>query len=303
MRPDDPEQMLYYLARAVTNDPWRPMQVLLPGTAATEALRLGRTSLAVITAPLDDELANAVKQYMAQGGTALVVPTSPALVAVAADLSGAALPEATQAKADDYAMWSDIDFDNRLFRPFASPQFSDFSSIHFWTYQKVPLPDPADSDNVSDAEDTSENKNVSASQNAWNPVVRYDNGDLALVEASVGKGWLYLLTTSWRPDDSQLARSSKFVPLLMRLMGTDTLVHSAGYRIDDPIPCPRPLQDSQVTVRKPDGTLVPLTTDQVTFDQSDQPGIYQLLCDGNTQPVAINVARASHKLRRLTRLS
>ena len=39
-------------------------------------------------------------------------------------------------------------------------------------------------------------------------------GDPAIVQIPLGKGSVIVFTTSWRPSDSQLALSSKFVPLL-----------------------------------------------------------------------------------------
>ena len=49
-------------------------------------------------------------------------------------------------------------------------------------------------------------------------VAKFDTGDPGLLEVPVGQGRLYFLASGWHPDDSQLAVSSKFVPLLWSML-------------------------------------------------------------------------------------
>jgi hypothetical protein len=49
-------------------------------------------------------------------------------------------------------------------------------------------------------------------------LARFDSGDPAWVSYSLGKGTLHVLTTTWRPADSQLALTTKFAPLLHSLI-------------------------------------------------------------------------------------
>ena len=44
-----------------------------------------------------------------------------------------------EADITNYAMLSDIDFSHPLFTPFASPQFRDFKTIHFWHHRQLEL--------------------------------------------------------------------------------------------------------------------------------------------------------------------
>ena len=49
-------------------------------------------------------------------------------------------------------------------------------------------------------------------------LARFENGDAAVIEKLVGKGRLVVLASGWQPADGQLARSSKFVPLMWALL-------------------------------------------------------------------------------------
>ena len=49
-------------------------------------------------------------------------------------------------------------------------------------------------------------------------VARFDDGDPALLHLRLGAGHLFVLTAGWQKADSELALSSKFVPLLYSMM-------------------------------------------------------------------------------------
>ena len=97
-----------------------------------------------------------------------------------------------EAHPNNYAMLAEIDFQHPLFAPFADSRFSDFTRIHFWKYRRL------DATVIPHAR----------------VVAKFDSGDPAVVDVPIGKGRVILLTFGWHPDDSQLALSSKFVPLL-----------------------------------------------------------------------------------------
>jgi len=80
--------------------------------------------------------------------------------------------------------------------PFANPRYNDFTKIHFWQHHPVKLKDAA----------------------TTRVLARFDNGDPWLLERTLGKGRILAMTSSWSPDDSQLAVSSKFVPLVGSLL-------------------------------------------------------------------------------------
>src|SRR5205085_4018031 len=104
--------------------------------------------------------------------------------------------EVAEATLDRDVMLGAIAFDHPLFAPLAGAQFNDFTKIHFWKYRKI----------------------GSEALGAARVLARFENGDPAVVEKAVGKGRLVVLTSGWQPADSQLARSSKFVPLMSALL-------------------------------------------------------------------------------------
>ena len=64
------------------------------------------------------------------------------------------------------------------------------------------------------------------------------NGDPALVELKRGPGRVLVLTSGWHPADSQLALSSKFVPLLHALLEQSASLPAqrAQYFVGDEVP-------------------------------------------------------------------
>ena len=93
-------------------------------------------------------------------------------------------------------MLGEIAFDHPLFASLAGAQFNDFTKIRFWKYRRI------DADRLGEAR----------------VLARFENGDAAVVEKLIGKGRLVVLASGWQPADSQLARSSKFVPLMSALL-------------------------------------------------------------------------------------
>ena len=120
-------------------------------------------------------------------------------------------------------------------------------------------------------------------------LARFENGDVAVVEKSLEKGRLIVLTSGWNPADSQLARSSKFVPLISGLLEVwsprpfDTANHRVGETVTLPAGEDARLMQGPV-VHKPDGTIVRLARGSTTFSETDQPGVYTI--DSATDPAA-----------------
>jgi len=204
-----------------------------------------------------------------------------------ARLAGANGLTADEAGGADYAMFGTIDFSHPLFAPFADPRYSDFTRIHFWRHRRL------DATRLPEAR-------VPA---------RFDNGDPALIEVPRGKGRLLVLTAGWHPTDSQLALSSKFVPLLYSMLeqaGPRDIAPTA-YRVGDLVGLPAPPTDQAWAIRKPDRSEARLPAHETRFGGTDQPGIYAASAGEASWRFAVNLdpaesRTASRQLDELERL-
>ena len=169
-------------------------------------------------------------------------------------------------------MLGQIDFQHPLFAPFADPRYSDFTKIHFWKHRRLAA------DKIPGAR----------------VVARFDSGDPALIQIAMGKGTLLVLTCGWHPADSQLALSSKFVPLLYAVLEQSGSIKAqlAQYFIDDEVPLGGAKQPA--TVRKPDGSEVKVAAGD-RFSQTDQPGIYTVSSIQPPLRFAVNLAAEESK--------
>lgn len=103
--------------------------------------------------------------------------------------------EVTEAKSRDYSMLQRIDFRHPVFADLADAKFNDFTKIRFWNHRAL-LPNQA---------------------SLWKILASFDDGSPALLSKEKGKGLLWVLAAGWQPSQSQLALSSKFVPIISNL--------------------------------------------------------------------------------------
>jgi hypothetical protein len=186
-------------------------------------------------------------------------------------LSGIENIESQEADVDRYAMLGRIEFKHPLLTLFSDPRFSDFTQIHFWKYRRI---------NISDLPTTQ-------------VLAYFDSGEPALVELPVGKGSLLILTCGWHPSDSQLALSSKFVPLLYSILEYSGILagQQSQYFVGDYISIPHSIKTgaSNIQIRKPDDSFVSLEADQEVFTQTDLPGIYTIETSADNHLFAVNL--------------
>ncbi|HEX5175827.1 MAG TPA: VWA domain-containing protein, partial [Chthoniobacteraceae bacterium] len=254
---DDPQGLLYYLKRGLHKTALRNIEILPDREMQTmPSAQLSATQLIVIGNGASREALASARQ-VALAGKIVLVP-----------LTGAGESEAfrilfpdkdfllTEARVADYALLSDIDFQHPLFAAFADPRFSDFTKIHFWKHRRLAGKGLADA----------------------RIVARFDDRDPAIVQVPLGKGSVVLLASSWRPIDSQLALSSKFVPMLHALLdeSSDLPAQKAQYFVGEEVAMP-PANESNAawSVRKPDGAVISATRGE-RFAGVDQPGVYQV---------------------------
>ncbi|HLX70440.1 MAG TPA: BatA domain-containing protein [Verrucomicrobiae bacterium] len=253
---NDPAGLLYYLQRIFQPAPRRNVQLVDSLTNA---------AFAIISGKLPQEQSSAVRDWLTGGKSALLVLNN-AQAQAFATLLGLSDPSLTESSGD-FALLGRIDFKHPIFAPFDDPRFSDFSRIHFWKHRRWEIPSALQANVLAD----------------------FDDHSPALVEVPVGKGRLLILTSGWNPEDSQLAVSSKFPPLIQTMLewsGSTAPVHYQ-FRTGDPIPSPA-TSGATVQWQKPDGKQIALAAG-APFLETDMPGIYQVTWENRHRQFAVNL--------------
>jgi len=162
-----------------------------------------------------------------------------------------------------YQLLQQIDMTHPVFATFADPKFNDFTKVRFWKHRHI---DGLDTD-------------------SWRILARFDDGDPALLERSLGKGAITIMAAGWQPIESQLALSSKFVPMIGSMFEQGNPIKaSPDYFSGDAIP---ERLGKQVTE-----TLLQDRTFESTMVDSDRfevPGIYRVQQDSDY--VVVNIPR------------
>ena len=125
-------------------------------------------------------------------------------------------------------------------------------------------------------------------------LAKFDNGEPALLERTIGQGHVVVFASGWHPEESQLALSTKFVPLIAALLdqacgSTEAL---ASVVIGQPVELPVGKPDSMLVVHKPDGSESRPSAGAKSFAQTDQPGIYEIDSGPDQQRFAVNLSAA-----------
>ncbi len=128
-------------------------------------------------------------------------------------------------------------------------------------------------------------------------MARFDNADAALLEIPKDKGRVFVLTSGWQPADSQLALSSKFVPLLYSMLelSGDLKAQLAQYHVGDEVNLGSLRSNGPLTIRKPDGSEVNLPAGETRFSQTDLPGIYAVTSPQPAAVFAVNLDAAESR--------
>ena len=246
--------------------PEAPLPVILPGQPA----------IFFANGAIPPAHATFLHQQLQSGRTALLILSAAAAPALAVITGTGAVP-LEDMKPATYGMLSEIDFKHPLFAPFADPRFSDFTKIRFWQYTKF----------------------AATALPGSRVLARFDSGDPALVEVPVGQGRLMVLASGWQPEASQLALSSKFVPMLSSLLewsgavitppaqffaGQAVALNLLGLTGVGP-----------VSVRHPDGTTTTVTPEAGAFTAATQPGLYTATGGILTKTFAVNLDPAESR--------
>ncbi len=270
-RGDDPDGLLYYLQRVFADSPRQTVSVVARKPSETVDWKSTKApELVVVAAETPQNVRGLVQYHCNDGGTVLYVVTAPGPAATLASLAGVPPWTIEEAVVGRDVMLGEIAFDHRLFASLAGAQFNDFTKIRFWKYRRI------DADRLGEAR----------------VLARFENGDAAVIEKLVGKGRLVVLASGWQPVDGQLARSSKFVPLMWALLEprNPPPVIAANQRVGDRVPLSI-ADDSikSIVVKKPDGTAATIAPQTGSFDGTDQPGLYTIEMPAGASSFAVNL--------------
>lgn len=273
----DSKKPLFFLNRALPES--RQVSVKLnpvPPEAPLPVILPGQPAIFFANGAIPPVHASFLHQQLQSGRTALLILSAAAAPALA-EITGTGAVPLEDIKAVTYGMLSEIDFKHPLFVPFADPRFSDFTKIRFWHYTKF----------------------AATALPGSRVLARFDSGDPALVEVPVGQGRLMVLASGWQPEASQLALSSKFVPMLSSLLewsgavitppaqffaGQAVALNLLGLTGVGP-----------VSVRHPDGTTTTVTPEAGAFTAATQPGLYTATGGILTKTFAVNLDPAESR--------
>ena len=270
--PRDTQGLLYYLQLAFGSPAGERVTVAAQSsTDSLDHLQSDPPRLVVASEGVPSAAASHLQTYVDAGGVLLIVPASREAATALSRFTGPAqlAKEETSGEAK-YTLLGDIDFTHPVFATLASPRYNDFTRIHFWRHIKFTIENP---DSVR-------------------LLARFDNGDPALWEHASGEGRVFVLASGWRPRDSQLALSSKFVPLLGGILdeAAGPALAISTYGVGDVVELPRRPADTLAEVRRPDGDTRQLAADQYRFTATDLPGVYQVRYPDEEFSFVVNVA-------------
>jgi hypothetical protein len=266
--PNDTAEMLYYVRRAFEVKDASNWRVVVRSTdRALDASEIETAHAIIVTDAPDRQSAELLRRHLESGGVLLFAPKSAEAFTALSDLTGIAGPQAREADVGRYAMLDRMEFEHPLLKPFSDPRFADFTRIHFWKYRRVDLANCP-----------------GARVLAW-----FDSDDPAWLEITVGRGALIVWTSGWRPADSDLALSSKFVPLLYGILeqGGALSRYPSQYFVGDLVPVSG---EADLEIRRPGDSVVHVDAGQESFSQTDLPGVYTVASSAGDRRFAVNLS-------------
>lgn len=264
----------FYLARALQPGPTLDPLVEAAGDVAGLTTKLGRAR--VLVAPPDWQPGTAlapVQEWIRGGGLLVVITGEGTTAAQLEEWSGSQGISFTPGavSSGSYAMLGEVDVSHPLLNPFTDPRLRDFTKIRFWRHDRISLDGKA-----------AESLHV---------IARYDDGAPAWLAAKQGSGYLFVMTSGWHPRDSQLALSTKFVPLLFGWL------EALGYSTEDPsrltVGDDYPVSDlaGEVTIREADGNVFRWTSGGAQpVPVAQTAGVSEIIQKEFKRSVAVNLA-------------
>lgn len=253
---DEASAPLYYLARAL-----QPTATLAPLLTADEKLP---TQPADILFIVGNAPADGLRDYLERGGFLVTVPSDATLLKSLLQTDLTVTPDTS----DDYRMLADVKTEHPLLKPFADPKLRDFTKLRFWKHRLI------------------RDAGTPARTSGLETLATFDNGHPAILSARIGKGTLIVLASGWHPSDSQLALSTKFVPLLYGWLSAAGFSHdpAATLLVGDDLPLDAAPAH---TITDPENKTHSLKAGE-TFTTS-QIGLHKVQSGTLTQTISVNL--------------
>lgn len=195
---------LFYLRRALQPTP--VLQPIVSSSESVEELDPNATEIVVAPGPWNPAAGAALHRFAEKGGLILALPSSDTTTEAFAALTGRAEWKLSEAAVAEFSLLADLDFEHPVLEPFARAQIRDFTKIRFWKHRLLEMGQAPFGDGTR-------------------ILATFDGEAPAFLEHRIGKGAVFAFLSGWRPEESQLALSSKFVPLLF------SIFDHAGYSI------------------------------------------------------------------------
>jgi hypothetical protein len=125
-------------------------------------------------------------------------------------------------------------------------------------------------------------------------LARFDQQTPALIEKRRGLGVVWVLAAGWEPVESQLAASSKFVPLLASMLDfNESEALTSDYEVNEVVPMSSIAKGSQLI--RPDGQSIEIDRSPFTFRDTQVPGIYAITNGPLRDEFAVNLAASESR--------
>jgi hypothetical protein len=263
----DPTGPLFFLKRALQDTGHQTIRIITWDHSTRIPAGLDTATLIVCTGAALGAQAEYLRTAITHGKTLLFAPTDRENMAGLGPLLGIPRFDAREQQSENFAMLGQIEFKHPLFLPFADSRYSDFTRIHFWKHRQL------DREAFPSAQ----------------VLARFDSGDPAILQLPNGKGQVFVFASCWHPADSQLALSSKFVPLLYSLLELSgaPAAAPAQYLVGESVSLPA--SAAPIRIQLPDNTVQPLAPGETNFTQTLIPGVYSVLTAEAPLNFAVNL--------------
>jgi hypothetical protein len=222
----------------------------------------------------------AIAAYLEKGGSLLIAPASrvaaPTFNRLFHGLTPAALDQKRIATNGDFQSIGRINQRHPIIKAMGLDESGDFGAARFHGHWSTKPTEGAD------------------------VILRFDNGEAALLEKKVGKGHVLLFTSSLDMQWNNLPRQGMYVPLVHETLRY-LAVHDEkrpSYTIGEPVRLLLPVGNA-VRVTGPNGAETILTStrgDDVFYQATDRPGFYDVRGRQEQDVLAVNVSPAESDL-------